>query len=484
MMMTRRGRGCWRPSFILFLWLITSAAAFGHSTDPPPPERTTLAADDATSLSSRHPLDSKNAVLIFYHVSNGKIVKTAYNFVDLVEASTVVLDGYVAGILVLCENEMDIYVGDVRMRKLMENADGTLSLDYFGRLNPQEFWDANMTDDDALYGSNRFGGQRTSCEKYALFPKTILDAVSTGNRFKIVFLKGDSSFELAVHHSGYRNLRHTNAPAGRTIRKTAFRYLGNRLDTIENDTDFDARVDAIAEGIALVERTFGLRLVHTVNLIDCESIANAITRVGRNDIWVYIDTFGKEPIAELKTIAIHETLHLLVDRFRFTEDYRIRKLFADLKGYDEFSVERFFLLTQGAVKGEADTCNRDHLLFAFINEKHFLDRKGGHSQDNLDEFCTSFVHSLMFLDRIDRNLKIPLATDADADQCYLTDDDRSDILNYYLKAIRIFHEILTGQKGGGRTTDFLEEKRAYLKALMHRRNFVKEVTLSSRAGDH
>lgn len=465
--------GNWKIIIILSTCLITSAA-FGQSS-------ILSSAKGDSSLpagSGRSLIESNQGVLLFFYVRDGKIMKTAYTLRDLYKASAVTIDGYVAGTLVFCEKKMDIHVGDMQMRKAEEGADGSLFLDYFGRVNPKGYWNSYLPQSAVFHGAKSLDGKGASFQKYEAFPETVLpDTISSGDRFKMLFQQKDSSFELIVHHNGYRKLPQIDAPAEPTTAKTVFRYLGNRVAAIEKSPDFAKRLDAIAEGIGLVEKTFDLKLVRNVNVVDCESIENAITRAGYNDIWFFIDTFQRESITELKTIAEHETLHLLVDRYQFTQAYQVRKLFADLRGYDELSADRFFLLTQGAVKEGSDSCALINSLFSFIDEKNFLRRKGGHSHQNLDEFCTSLIHSLMYLSRIQRNLDLPVISNANTTAC-LTKSEKTEILEYYLKSIRIFLQKIAIHGGNLRTTEFFENKRAYIEALVSRKKTLMSATVS------
>jgi hypothetical protein len=441
--------------------------AIGGPPDSVATEQSPAAVVGSPAPFIRSVFDAPHPTVFFYHVRNGQITKTVFSLSDLFESPTVELEGYVAGMLVLCEDEMDILVGGVPVRKVVAEADDPgRTADYFGRLDPKGFWNADIANAGALYGLKSSECQKTTVEKYALFTGTALDTVNPGNQFKVVFLRGDSSFELAVHHSGYQVLPSLDSSAGQKTAGTVFRYLGNRAAAIVTSADFGMRVAAIDEGIALVERTFGSKLVHSVNLIDCESVENAITRNGRNDIWFFIDTFRNESVAELKAIATHEALHLLVDRYRFTQAHRVRELYAELKGYDEFSSEWFLLFTRGAVVQEANLSARDHRLFAFVNEKNFLGRKGGHSQDNLDEFCTSFLHSLLFISRIDRNLNLPLIPHTYPGDGRLSGYERSEILEYYHRSIRIFQNVVSRQEAGGPANDFFQKRHAYIDELM------------------
>ena len=418
-----------------------------------------------SSLSTR---DTDNTRLLFFHVQDGRIKKTAYRLGDIEEAATISIDGYVAGIVADCHSETEILLDKRRLRKVTEDANASFSLDYFGRLDQQEFWDKNL-EEAPVSDRESECPERPIGQRYAAFPDTVLlDTVSTDQRFQLQFRHGDRHYELTVNHSGYRDVdRGETSDHDRS--KPRFRYLGNRALKVENLSDFDERLDAIAQGIARVERTFGLQLVEDVNLVDYEGLQNALTRAGWNDIWFFIDAFSQETISELQTIAAHETLHLLVDHFHFTGNYQIRKLFADLKRYDELSLERFYLLTRGELK-EAAASPGEHPLFSFIDEKHFLGRKGGHSHQNLDEFCTSLIHSLMFLDRIDRNLSLPLKSGSAGTVRNLTDDQKSEILAYYLKSIGILQASVSGQDSGAASRIFFKTKQAYIDALISSRN--------------
>lgn len=470
---SKRTRSRCSGFFIILIFFIPTFL-FGHPPDTNAMDGGTSAPASIESIAPvagiHLPFHSSPPVLFFYHVRDGRIRQSSFNLAELDATSPVPIDGYVAGILVFCESEMSILVGRQKLQKLEEDADGSLYFDYFGRLNPKKFWKPDIATAGILYDAQRSGDKNSSFETYALFPETILDTISTQNQFDILFRQADRSFKVTVCHSGYLDLPASNVLSGHYEANPAFRYLGNRMDAIKEAPNFSEKVAAIAEGVALVERTFGLKLVDHVNLIDCESIENAITRVGRNDIWFFINTFRDESISELRTIATHEALHLLVDQYRFVGSYNIRELFADLKGYDEFSAERFFLITRGTVN--KDSCSRDgsHRFFEFINEKNFFDRKGGHSQDNLDEFCTSFLHTLLFVSQLPKNLLSPLVTQDSIATGRLTSREIHEFLNIYLRSIRIFHEIVFRHDSGNMAKFFFRQKRDYIQHLISSEN--------------
>jgi len=85
----------------------------------------------------------------------------------------------------------------------------------------------------------------------------------------------------------------------------------------------------------------------------------------------------------------------------------------------------------------------------FINEKNFLaGSKGGHSQDNLDEFCTSMLHSLMFPELIRTNLHSPLEIDNTRPSLYLSNEEKMEILVFYRKMIKSFTTVIGSDKSG------------------------------------
>lgn len=215
----------------------------------------------------------------------------------------------------------------------------------------------------------------------------------------------------------------------------------------EETTQYQDQMESIHQGVAQIEDTFGLTLVDNIILVDCEKVENAITVLGKKNLWFDVDILKKVSLSELQVIGAHETLHLLVDRYHFTESIRLRTLFADLMQYDELSVERFFLTTSGVHRGRPET---PHIFCEFINEKNFMeDCGGGHAEDNLDEFCTSFLHTLLHIDRLDMNLR------------RLPEGQRREVLAYYQEVIEILLERATDPA----INNFLNHKLSYVGGL-------------------
>ncbi len=393
----------------------------------------------------------ESIILVLYNVKNGKVRKSYHSEADLFDNPEIFVDGYVAGIVAYSDDERDIYADNIRLRKISRKKDGALVFNHYGKANPEQIFIANMADrqdrrDSENHAKNRYS-ENDFERGYSFFPTIPGDAISPADRFPIDILRNGGKLEVTVHQNGYVELPLKEVDSDE--KACRIRYLGDRFDSLERlIPDFQDRIDAITEGVAEVEKAFKTRLVRKVNVVDCEGIHNALTRAGHDDIWFFVETFKNEPVSELKTIARHEVLHLLVDKYHLTKSTGIREIFADLKGYDELSFERFFLVTQGKTKNRFDKNDNNHLLFSFVNEKHFLPgSKGGHSQDNLDEFCTSFMHSLMFPELISKNLDQPIEIGSDRSSVHLDSNQKSEVLTYYRRMIESFMALTAPEKG-------------------------------------
>ena len=371
----------------------------------------------------------RHTTLIFYNVKNGKVRKSVYAPGYLSANAEITVDGYVAGIVALSDAELDIYKDKIRMHKVSWQKDGTLYFDHFGKLSQTEMDTPPATSRDS---------ELMPVNGYSFFPKIAGDAVSPENRFMIDIQKNGKQTAVAVRQNGYRRLGGLQTQAGDQWHR--YRYIGDRLSALNTHLhDFEDRLRAIDEGISEVENIFQAPMVRNVNFVDYEGIQNALTRAGFDDIWFFVETFQNEPVAELRTIARHEVFHLLVDRYDFTQSAGIRKLFADLKGYGDLSLERFLLVTRGIKSGkgsESEALSTGNRFFEFINEKNIIaGAKGGHSQDNLDEFCTSFLHSLLYPGQIKLRLNQPLNNGSRFAPCYLQINEKREILSKYREMI-------------------------------------------------
>jgi hypothetical protein len=126
-------------------------------------------------------------------------------------------------------------------------------------------------------------------------------------------------------------------------------------------------------------------LVDFVNILPFKGPDNALTVKGRSQLWFYTNTIRSRRISELRSMAEHETLHILVDHLGYTRNTPLRELFSDLLGYGLFSKERFLFVTSGVLSGAAHRFQSStNPFFAFVNEKNFIPgMSGGHSGDSL-----------------------------------------------------------------------------------------------------
>jgi len=87
----------------------------------------------------------------------------------------------------------------------------------------------------------------------------------------------------------------------------------------------------------------------------------------------------------------------------------------------------------GARSGAGQTAPSPPL--AFISENNLLEgARGGHADADLDEFCTSFLHSLMHSDRLEEALLRPLDLGPSRSRD-LTDGDRQALKTHFTRTI-------------------------------------------------
>jgi hypothetical protein len=230
------------------------------------------------------------------------------------------------------------------------------------------------------------------------------------------------------------------------------------------------------EGLQTVEISTGMQIVKRIHIIDWQGPRNAFTCQGENQIWLYTELFWNESIAELKSIAEHEAMHILSDRLKLSSNSRMRELFAEFKGFGLFSPERFFIVTTGRTPKGAhfgqDKANA-HLFFDFINENNFIHgMNGGHSQDNLDEFCASYLHSLIYINQLARLLDQPVKSQ-NGTEMILADSDRRQLLDDYKRVLAVVRRAISGQLPDRLTALF-----------QHSRAVTQRVGLSAEPAEH
>ena len=187
-----------------------------------------------------------------------------------------------------------------------------------------------------------------------------------------------------------------------------FIYTGNKLEEYNKIPNIDTKQKAIIEGVHNVEKFFNVNIVD-ICFIEDTPIQNAAS-LGTRSI-----TFstGELVISDENSIVItaeHEALHSLDMTFGISKN----KEFFDY----------FFKLKYG----------RDSILlhFDFIREKYYFGNNavGGHPYEHEAEFFASFVHTLLYLDILIKNLNK-----------YDNRDIKLSILSNYNKVIELMMKI-------------------------------------------
>jgi hypothetical protein len=409
-------------------------------------------ASEGFSVRQEGLLDKLN-LLALYTVDEGKKRLLFYERKDLKAEVPLSVKGYVTGAVVLLNEEVAVSLDDIPMSRIRENDDGTLTCKYFGPLESVDsiypYIESVSHKKPEENKATETGAAKYLFGGYSCFPVIRGAGVSPRDQFIISLKKGDASVRIAVRQQGARTI-FASQPG--TKEEITFQYQGTSLaGHFPTDAELRPRLQAIAEGIRSVENRFGMDLVNRVNLVDYDKIRNAVTCGGEKEIWFYIKVLREEPLGELKTIAAHETLHLLVDRQGLAEDAALREHFADLKGFDILSYERFMLITKNIVLQKAEVDRIENaVFFAFIDERNFLEgMKGGHAYQNPEEFCTSFIHSLMFAERLRENLDRPLFLRGRPEPYYMTPAEKETVLNEYIKTLEILKQSIAAERDKG-----------------------------------
>lgn len=422
-----------------------------HADDMP------LRTSDPGVVSSPPALDDLLAIKI-YRVHNGKMASRTF-YRDSIKSETFSIPGYISGIVVVGKPGLSVKVAGKPMSPVDPGTDGEFSLGYYGRINPAQMLrsDKNETNrlaEPAIYKEGK--RQESKPKVYSYFPLVPADTINKKSNFLVEISSGKSSpHQLHFSHSGV-----VDQDLSGSERKYHFQYAGfKKKELATGIKGMDERRMAISDGIAAVESYFKINLVNRVNFINYDGIYNAVTYLNQDDIWFYINILKDEPLEELTVIAQHETLHILVDKLNLTSNTNIRKIFADLKGFHDFSIERYQVVSRGHTPSDARMqTGEDGAFFEFISERNYLNNmKGGHPQGNLDEFCTSFLHTLMYPERFEANLK-------KGGSLHITDKQtREMILDRYISMLKEVRKALMTDAASN--TDFQMVSNQFLQQL-------------------
>lgn len=357
-------------------------------------------------------------------IVDGRKRETVISDEKLTGSSSVELKGHIAGITLICPT------ADVRL-ELSDDRFVTEQRVVIVRNSPA----GGSGEKGSLPGISSGGAHRLT-----IAPKIIGDCISSREVLTLALVSRDNRVTVDLRQSTYKRVYEAPPIPTAGGHGLVFSYLGGDAEAFHKKSAVE-RFSALTEGIRRVERLFGAPLVDGVNIIDLKGQNNALSIKGHEEIWVYGDTFWGYRPAELRSMATHETMHIFVDRGGYAADPAIRELYADLMGIAPGSVARHTLMATGQPpRGYCAPDRPRNLFWGFINEKHFIDgMSGGHADDNVDEFCTSFLHSLLFVDGLAENLSKPIHLSGEAGPRVMSRQEREELLSRYIQALAIFH---------------------------------------------
>ena len=334
---------------------------------------------------------------------------------ELMKNPVLNIDGYIANIMIFCKDELtDIKLNKEKAKKI-EKYKGEEYISLEGScIYPEELKTEKYGE---VFVSQLIGGELTRDKAGRQFLKggyffgrNLRDVFYSGKPVSnlennaLVFKKGDKIYTIPIKQKKLEIFRKIDIDPKSSRDDLIFNYLGNNSDKFSEIEGLDEKLQAIAQGINNVENIADMDLVDHVNLIDYK-VNNAFADQRESFIAFFSGYLQKKPLKEVKITAEHETLHKYVFKRGFTESVNVRKIFADLKGYT--GQKRQSVIKGGEVPFDDFNENYENkTFFSFINESNFLGGEGGHSHGNIWEFCTSFFHSLMYLDRLEEKLEL------------------------------------------------------------------------------
>jgi hypothetical protein len=381
--------------------------------------------------------------LQIYQVREGKMVQRLIRPDRAASEGRLEIEGYVSLIVAVGRPDLSIRVDGAPMKPVRSDASGQVSLGYYGTIDPKQVLARGMPPSKGRTSETPAVGSE-SPSVYTFFPAVPADTISR---------KQDFAIEIASRKGLLARLRirHQATPEPRNVLSGGscrFGFVGTAPAPGTPAGISGKRLRAVSEGVDFIETAFETDLVESVRVIGYDEIHNAVTFPDRTDIWFYRRALAEEPVDELKVIAAHEALHILVDALDLTESSALRHLFADLKGFSDFSAERFHVLARGVTPAAARLDKgEDGFFFDFISERNFLEEmKGGHPEENLDEFCTSFLHTLLYPQRLAALLG-PGRQDASGSRAY-SSSERRRALDYYHHMLESLIQWTADQAGG------------------------------------
>jgi len=234
---------------------------------------------------------------------------------------------------------------------------------------------------------------------------------------------------------------------GRNIDTTHVTLLNIDKQTLtEQIPDVKKRFKAGAEGAHAVEETFFTNIVDTLGVVESDR-KNAFVLHAENKestMFFYTKLLEAYKQEDIQIVGRHETLH----HFNNISGYTFLK---DLKSlYDTTDAE----------------------ILSFINESNFFDMEEpvGHTSDNVDELITSFMNSLMDIEKMEKKFKETDYRGWSGQWPRYSLTEQKKIIDWYQKAIKILRDhardsIVQGSESFQHDVSFFNNKLEFLGKL-------------------
>lgn len=232
-------------------------------------------------------------------------------------------------------------------------------------------------------------------------------------------------------------------------------YEGYDTGKLNGVPNLSGRIKGICKGIADVEQTFDTKLVKNVVIKDLGKYNGNAMVIG-DEIIISLFELTIRSQEDIEELVEHEALHILARKAGFYESDKIMEIYTTIKN------ERYKIKDTAA-------------YISFLNESNFVNANGvGHADSNILEFTTSFLHSLMHIERLEDNLNKTIKAHIFYEAKYGVGNSLKNIdlityqkllfLDYYIIVIEAMINEL-GNFKYNRLKQFLIEKLGYIKRV-------------------
>jgi len=426
--------------------------------------------------------------IYFFVLNDGEIKPLILSSEDLARNPSLKIDGYVVDIMAFGEKEMDIAYGKTKTKKI--KGVGEWFFREYGSI------DKGITGDliefDALGNDEYPGSVFESLLKRAKSDQNdkLLGIYCLANTFlkngrPISFDQYDN-LQIEMEDAIYSiPIEQNRIQVFKKIGNVTFYYEGNNLNRLTEVEDLEKKIRVIYDAIINVGRLFG---DDSISKVVIKGVNHKYASVVNGElIFFSLGCFKLLNAQTIKGVTEHELIHTITTRNGFNNSVRLRNIFADIKEYDEG--ERYDVIKKGGYPFYK-YYDGETAFFEFINESNFLAAgDGGHSYKNIFEFNTSFIHSLVYIERMEENLnngeysfkkdevdkKDGHLNASDHIKRKLTHAEKIRILTHYITIITAMIEEIDifGCLYDSKLEKFLREKLEYVKKVKEKMTILK-----------